>query len=422
MLPEGKDEGSPNVKTQIRRTLPNRIHNMPAKVVLLTEIISPYRIPVFNEIARNLRHQFLVVFFAESRRERLWRIYKENIRFSYKVLPGISAHRKDSTRYFLNPTIIYELGEYSPDVIIVSGYSHPSSFLAMLYAKMFKQRIILWGESNKYDQRYYYPLKESYKRWYVKNCTEYLAAGAASFEYLVSLGAVADRIWVAPDAVDNDFFSQAYDKERKVKEMFRCSKGYPEKIILYVGRLIDQKGIFDLLKAFQALLHKRPDLGLVLLGNGPQENAYKHFCQVNNLKNVFFEGFVHQEDLPAYYAIADVLVLPTHSDPWGLVINEAMACKLPVIATDVAGAVQDLIYNGENGYVYKKGDIGGLVKSIQRVLNGDKGKMGQKSYEIVQNYSPQKCAQGFLEVIGKTRNTAYPRVVELKAEIGKIHE
>lgn len=395
---------------------------MKTKVVLLTEIISPYRIPVFNEIARNLRDRFLVLFFAKTGKRRLWKIYTENIRFGYKVLPGILFQRENATPYFLNPTIIYELVRYSPDVIIIGGYNHPTSLLAMLYAKMFRRRIILWNESNGRAQRSYHPFKEFYKRWYIQNCTEYLAAGRASFEYLTSLGADAHQIWVAPDAVDNDFFGQASDKQRKRKEMFKRSKGYPERVILYVGRLVNQKGIFDLLRAFQVLSDERSDLGLVLVGNGPQENTYKHFCQINNLKNVFFEGFIDQEDLPGYYAAADVLVLPTYSDSWGLVLNEAMACKLPVIAAEVAGAAQDLIRNGENGYVYRKGDLEGLTQCIQEVLDGDKERMGQKSYEIVRNYSPQKCAQGFLEVIGKTENAAYPGVAQLKAEIGKAHE
>jgi len=388
------------------------------RVVIITEIISPYRIPVFNEIAENIKDQFLVIFFGKSGKRRLWKIYKEKIKFNYRVLPGILFQRKNSTPYFFNPTILYELLKYSPEVIIIGGYHHPSSLFALLYTKLFKRRIILWCESNRYDQRSYHPFKEAYKRWFVRNCTEYLAAGKASFEYLLLLGAPADKIWVAPDAVDNEFFSKACDRERKKKDAFKKFKGYPEKLILYVGRLIDQKGIPDLLKAFQMLSEKNSDLGLVLVGSGEGESRYRRFCQVNNLRNVFFEGFVYQEDLPAYYAAADVFVLPTHSDSWGLVLNEAMACKLPVISTDVAGAARDLIYHGENGYIYKKGNVDELIKFLRRVLNENKERMGQRSYEIVQNYSPQKCAQGFIEVIMKAENTAYPGVARLRAKSG----
>lgn len=389
---------------------------------MISEIVAHYRIPVFNKIAEQLGRDFHVLFLGELGIRTQWKVRYREIDFSYTVLPGLQFQIDQSFAYFLNPTILWTLCRFRPDIVIVESYQHPSVLFVILYAKLFKKRLVLWTESNRHDIRSGHPVKQAYKRWFVRNCTEHLAVGKASFEYLLSLRADADRIWVAPDAVDNDFFSKACDRERGEGKAFKQSKGYPEKLILYVGRLTDPKGIPDLLTAFQVLCERISHLGLVLVGSGEGESRYKDFCQVNNLRRVFFEGFVHQEDLPAYYAAADVFVLPTHSDPWGLVLNEAMACKLPVVATDVAGAARDLICHGENGYVYKKGDLWGLIRCIQKVLEGDKEKMGQRSYEIVQNYSPQKCAQGFLEVIDKTENAAYPQVAQLKDEIGQIHE
>ncbi len=266
-----------------------------------------------------------------------------------------------------------------------------------------KRKIILWCESNRYEyeKRSNYPLKEAYKRWFVRNCDDYIVPGKASEEYILSLGARQDKIWRAPNAVDNDYFSQVSEKYSADKEIFKQSKGYPNRLILYVGYLIDQKGALDLLKAFQMLSCKQSDLGLLLIGSGGEKERYKNFCKINNIKNVFFEGFIHQEDLPIYYAIADVFVLPTHSDPWGLVLNEAMASKLPVISSDAAGAAYDLIINGENGYIFKRGDIQQLVNYLKDIL-GDEEKrmsMGQRSFSVIQDYSPLKCARGFIKAI-----------------------
>lgn len=372
---------------------------MKAKVIVLTEIISPYRIPVFNEIAKRLTDQFMVLFMGKSEKRRQWRIYKENIKFCYEVLPNILCQKEGATPYFINPTILFKLFKYSPEIIIISGYSQPSSFLAMLYAKLFAKRLILWCESNKYDQRYNHPLKEAYKRWFVKNCAEYIVPGRASFEYLILLGVEESKVCIAPNAVDNDFFADACDKNRDSRGEFKQRKGYPEKIILYVGRLIDKKGIPDLLKAFQLLSRDRQRIGLVLIGSGEGEEQYRKFCEEQNIKNVFFEGFVHQELLPAYYAAGDVFVLPTHSEPWGLVLNEAMASRLPVVCSNVAGAACDLIVNGENGYTYEKGNIAELTEALSKTLNSSKESFGAKSYEIIQNYSPEKCALGFLRAI-----------------------
>lgn len=374
---------------------------MKKKVILLTEIISPYRIPVFNEIAKSVESQFLVLFFGKTEKRRKWKVYQEKIKFHYEILPNILFQKKGLAPYFLNPTIFFRLLKYSPEIVIIGGYHQPSSLLAILYAKLFKRRIILWCESNKYDYRSYFSWKEAYKRWFVRNCRGYIVPGKASFEYLISLGAEPKKVWIAPNAVDNNYFLQASEKYRENRELFKESKGYPKKLILYVGRLIDQKGILDLLKAFQILSYEHTDLGLLLIGSGEEEKRYRNFCKTNNIKNVFLEGFVHQEDVPAYYAVADVFVLPTHSDPWGLVLNEAMACELPVISSDVAGAACDLIINGENGYIFKVGDVRQLVSYLKDILTDEqkRDRMGQRSRSIINDYSPLKCAEGIMRAI-----------------------
>jgi glycosyltransferase involved in cell wall biosynthesis len=374
---------------------------MKTKVIILTEIISPYRIPVFNEIARFLNEQFLVLFFSESEKRRRWRIYKEKIRFRYEVLPNIRYQKKGRSPCFFNPALIYKLIRYSPDIIIIGGYHHFSSFIALCYAKSFKRQIILWCESNKYEQRSQYVLNEAYKRWFIKNCSGYIVPGKASFEYLLSLGAAAQRIKIAPNAVDNGHFMLAATKYRVAKKEFKQSRGYPDRIILYVGRLIEQKGVFDLLQAFQMLSDESPDLGLLIVGSGEREEQYQNFCRINHLRNVFFEGFVQQEELPFYYAISDVFVLPTYSDPWGLVLNEAMACGLPVISSGAAGAAYDLIADNINGYIFKRGDIQQLSNYLRNILNDEQKRirMGERSLSIIREYSPLKCAQGFIRAI-----------------------
>jgi len=375
---------------------------MQARIALLTEIISPYRIPVFNEIDRSAPGKFRFFFLGKTEKRRQWKIYREKIDFYYKVLPSILFQQGSyGSPYFLNPTIFYELMRHSPGIIITGGYQHPSYLLAMLYAHIFKKRIILWCESNKYDYRYRHPLKEAYKRWFVRNCAGYIVPGRASFEYLLSLGAREEKIFTAPNAVDNDYFIQSCGRYRQTRATFKQSKGYPGKLILYVGRLIEQKGVSDLLKAFQMISGKHPEWGLLLVGSGEREKEYRGYCRTNDMRNVFFTGFIHQEELPAYYAISDCLVLPTHSDPWGLVLNEAMSAQLPVISSDVAGAAYDLIQPGKNGYIFNKGNVHQLSGYISDILSDERKRlvMGQKSFDIIKNYSPVECARGFIQAV-----------------------
>lgn len=374
---------------------------MKIKYILLTEIISPYRIPVFNEIARTLNDNFLVFFLGETENRRQWRINKDKIRFNYKVLPRILLQGRNSEPYFLNPGIIYRLFKHSPDIVITGGYHQPGFLSAMIYAKLFKKRIILWCESNKYDLRTNNPLKAAYKRWFIRNASSYIVPGRASYEYIVSLGASAERIHMAPNAVDNDYFSRLCEEYKLNKERLKREKGYPGRLIIYVGRIIEAKGVLDLIKVFQRLCALVPDLGILLVGSGPDKERYMDFCASNNIKNVFFTGFIQPDELPLYYALSDVFVLPTHHEPWGLVLNEAMICGLPVISSAVAGAAADLVINGRNGHIFKKQDLYALTQCLMHILNNKEERisMGKESLEIIKGYSPLKCASGFLEAI-----------------------
>ncbi len=372
------------------------------RVALITTIISPYRIPVFNVIARKLEREFKVFFFSEMGKHRSWKIQYEKIKFTYEVLQGFCFGKNKDFPVFFNPLIFKKLKGFNPDVVIIGGYNHPSSILTLFYSRIFGKRLILWCESNKYDSRLYSKWRESYKKWFIRNCTEFIVPGTASFEYLISYGVFPDKIWIAPNAVDNEFFTEECDEVIKNVKDFKRKKGYPERIILYVGRLVDKKGIMDLLKAYSLLTNNKEGIGLVLVGKGKDENKYRRFCKNEKLRSVFFEGFVPQKKIPLYYAVADIFVLPTYSDTWGLVLNEAMACKLPIISTSVAGASYDLVYNGKNGYTYSKGNIKGLFDMLKKMFNEDRIKMGKESFNIIQNFSPEKCALGFIKAIEKT--------------------
>ncbi|MBN1914262.1 MAG: glycosyltransferase family 4 protein [Candidatus Omnitrophica bacterium] len=375
---------------------------MRRKVIIITEIISPYRIPVFNEIAKILGENFKVFFLSETEKRRDWKVYKDKIRFAYDVLPGISLQKSQGEPHFFNPGIFFRLAKESPDVVVTGGYQHPSYILALFYSLLFRKKFILWSEVH---QRNDHPLKQAYKRWFIRRCNGYLVPGNSALDYILFYGAEKEKVWVAPDAVDNDYFFKAVSSCGPQAEGLRKKNNYPSKLILYVGRLIGYKGIIDLLEAFKSVSAEDPQAGLLFAGDGAAQEEYKAYCRVNIIGNVFFAGFIQQESLPLYYALAKVLVLPSRFEPWGLVLNEAMASGLPVIASSACGASRDLIQQGENGFVYRVGDIAELAGYLRDVL-GDESrriKMGKRSLDIISNYSPQKCAQGMIRAFEGAR-------------------
>jgi glycosyltransferase involved in cell wall biosynthesis len=137
------------------------------------------------------------------------------------------------------------------------------------------------------------------------------------------------------------------------------------------------------------------------VGDGPQSQMYQDYCRQYSLNTVVFSGFQHQNALVQYYAIADIFVFPTRTDPWGLVLNEAMAASLPIVCSSAAGAVDDLVEQDGNGFIFPVGDVTRLAEALQQLVDDDdlRKRMGKRSHQIILNYTPQIMAQGFREAI-----------------------
>jgi glycosyltransferase involved in cell wall biosynthesis len=161
--------------------------------------------------------------------------------------------------------------------------------------------------------------------------------------------------------------------------------------------LVPEKGAFDLLEAYAKLESGvRSEVGLVFAGDGVSKKELAQRAKGIGPGTVCFPGFAQREDLAGLYALAEALVLPTHSDTWGLAVNEAMACGLPIIVSSVAGCSADLVEDGWNGYVVPPRDSEKLSVAIASLLRQTelKQRMSARSWERIQNYSPEACADG----------------------------
>jgi glycosyltransferase involved in cell wall biosynthesis len=173
------------------------------------------------------------------------------------------------------------------------------------------------------------------------------------------------------------------------------------KVILYVGRLIDMKGLFDLLDAFQVVVNEVPEARLLLVGDGYLEEDLRQTCRENDLPSVEFVGFVQPTDLGKYYLSANVFVLPSHYEPWGLVVNEAMIFGCPVVATSAIGAAGEIVRHGETGLIVPPRAPDQLAEAIVAILS-DKDlaeSMGKNAQALIAEHTPERSAQGFAEAI-----------------------
>jgi glycosyltransferase involved in cell wall biosynthesis len=372
---------------------------MKLRLVILTEIIAPYRIPVFNALAARDDVDAHVIFFSENDPSlRQWPVYKQEIRFSHEVLP---AWRRRLGKYnvLLNRGVNSALRRAQPDALLCGGYSYLASWQAALWAKRHSVPIILWSESTALDARRLYAAVEFLKTRFRSLCQAFVAAGKTSRDYLVILGASEGSIFIAPDAVDVQLYSTLALKARQQPDQIRFRHGLPPRYFLCVGRLVKEKGVLDLLAAYARLDEStRSQIGLVFVGDGPLRAQLTELAAHVRPGVVKFCGWVDREQIPEIYASAEALVFPTHSDPWGLVVNEAMACGLPIIASEVAGCVPDLVTNEGNGFIVPPRDAGKLARAMQAIfIQPDlAARMRTCSLERVQHYTPEACAEGLM--------------------------
>jgi len=368
---------------------------MKTRLIILTEIIAPYRIPVFNALSQNLDIDLQVVFLAETDpATREWHIYTDEIRFSYSVLPSWRTRLGEHT-ILLNQKVPAVLQELAPDVILCGGYNYLASWQAQRWAQQNHVRFLLWSESTGADQRSESKIIESLKRKFFAKCDGFVVPGTSAQAYVRQIEASTKPVFIAPNAVDSQRFAANAELARADASRTRAKLGLPRRYFLFVGRLVKSKGILELIEAYGSLSDKlRSEVGLVFAGDGPLRSELEFQSRLISPGVVRFPGFVHRDELASYYALADCLVFPTRSDPWGLVVNEAMACGVPIICSEIAGCAADLIK--ANGLTTAPRDVQQLARAMEELAKDAslREEMSLRSRQLISNYSPDQCASG----------------------------
>lgn len=374
-------------------------HRSMERLILITNIISPCRVPVFNCLEKAKGADFKVIFLAETESNRRWKIYKNEINFDYKILKGFCffIQSKEMPIYF-SWGLWGELRKFKPDAICVCGYQFLTSIEALFYGKLMHIPITLWAGSHLLSGFVKNTVAELYKKWIVPKFDSYITYGTAAKEQIVYYGANSEKIVVGCNTVDVEWFMKR-SSDINGGDIREMKKVYPPRNILYVGNFIARKGVLNLIKAFHKL--EMNSVGLILVGDGSQKGAYLRYIREHQIKNVFFEGFIQKQDIVRYYKIANVFVLPSQNEVWGLVVNEAMACGLPVISSNRAGVTRDLVKDGINGYNFDPDHVDELTEKLKFILSRDRlrERMATSSSKIIRNRTPENYAQKVLEAL-----------------------
>lgn len=310
----------------------------------------------------------------------------------YENIPNTTRARK----------MLYWVRKFKPDVVNVSGYYEPAMNIIIFYCRMVGIKVIISVDSTEEDKPNIW-WKEAIKRFVVNRAQGFFCYGSKAAEYMFKFGVKPDQILLENNAVDNQTIASIYQEAYQNREVEKEKYDLRPYNFIYTGRLMAIKNVDNLLLAFSKL--KTKDWGLVILGDGAEGEKLRKYVVDNNLEGVrFIEGQAWY-NVPKFMALGDVFVLPSYSEPWGLVVNEAMICEMPVIVSNKCGSSHDLVKNGENGYTFNPYDTEELVGIMQKFVDDlDIIKVfGKVSKEIIKKYSPDQVAQemyaGFKKVI-----------------------
>lgn len=213
-------------------------------------------------------------------------------------------------------------------------------------------------------------IKDAIKRFIIKGAAAFFASGEHAKNYFLKYGAKEEKIHIHNFTAlhRKDILTNPVSQEDKKKIREKLSLPVNAKICIAVGRYIPLKRYDVLLELWKNMPQ---DKVLLLIGGGPEKADYEKIINENNISNVLLEDFHPFDELLEYYKASDIFVHPTSYDVWGLVVNEAMACGLPVVVTDTCVAGRELIKNGENGYIVPLGDDGGFINKINTILDDE---------------------------------------------------
>ena len=273
------------------------------------------------------------------------------------------ANKPGNNHFFgyVNPGLAPRLAAWRPDAILLMNYAFLTYILLLLDPRFWKVPFILRGDSHNLNRKRSIKNKlyQFLRSLLFRRFAAFLVASNANYQYYRSNGVPASKLFMGLHAVDNARFAAsittAGEKAQTLRESFDI---HQEIVILFVGKFVAEKRPLDLLSAYASLptefIHASR---IVFVGGGPLHDSILRQAERLGLNGVHFLPFQNQSMLPAVYRMGDVLVLPSESETWGLVVNEAMNLSCPAIVSDRVGCAYDLVVPGQTGWVFPKGNL-----------------------------------------------------------------
>ena len=374
------------------------------RVAVLSELPTPYRWPLFRRVGAVERLDLTVFFYSRTEADRDWGLEVGDERgVSVVFPPGRPFHVRGRRSLFFhwNPDLVARLRKGAFDVVVIPGWSMPSSLAAVWACWRSRTPYVIFSETNDLSPRSWWVrrLKRVVLRPIVGRAAAWLATGTMSARFLERHGAVPARTHRFANTPDVEALAAAVDAARPLRAATRRDLGLPAgaPVALFVGRLIGAKDVATLLEAHARLEASGSPLWTLIVGSGAEAESLHARAQDLRLRQLVFAGARKPPDLPALWAAVDLFVLPSIHEPWGVVVNEAMAAGLPVVLSDRVGAGPDLLVDGETGRGFRAGDPESLAAVFSELATAPdaRARMGAAAARRVRDWGYGPSVAGF---------------------------
>jgi glycosyltransferase involved in cell wall biosynthesis len=412
-LPPGCDGSTPQVRDRTRNRL-----------LIVAPHVVQYSSPLFREIAQRTRLTLLVAYCSMQGAEPgVDPGFGVKVSWDTPLLEGYPwtsipnrALRPGLGHFFglFNPGLWTLIRDGQFDAVLICGYYFASAWIAVGAAKVFGAPILFVSDSHslrswRAQSSWKLRIKKILLRRIFSLADGVIVSSSGGVEYLKSLGVPGEHVVLAPTAVDNDWWTQQAAKVDHDQLRSQLKIPADGTVALFCAKLQAWKGPMDLLEAFARA--NVPNSYLVFAGDGPDRSKLEaKATELGFADRVRFLGFLNQSQLPSVYCAADLFVLPSLFEPFGLVVNEAMLCGLPVAVSDRVGARFDLVIPGETGYVFPAGNLNALAAILQDALPdaAKKARMGAAARRRMETWSSREYEDGFVRAVNLVANNKGP--------------
>jgi len=375
------------------------------RLAVLTTHPIQYNAPVFRRLTANGRLTLRVFYGWQGSAfgTALDRGFGEHFQWDIPLVEGYDSifvpntSRSPGTHHFFgvsNPAMNRELRAWTPDVLLIYGWRY-NTHLRALNAFAGEVPILFRGDSTLISEPHgagrlarRVVLRQVYKRIDIA-----LYAGVANRKYFIAHGVGDSRLQWAPHAIDNARFQADATRRREEANTLRAEWGIAaeDTVCLFAGKLETVKAPALLLESFLKIA--KPSEHLVMVGTGPLRDDL--LARAGGAPNVHFVGFKNQTMMPTVLRAGDIFVLPSTSETWGLSVNEAMACGVPVIVSDHVGCASDLVQDRDTGVVFESGNSEALSAALQSLLRNKERRcrMGENASRLIANWSIEEQAR-----------------------------